>query len=904
MTFWSEQAASRTLEELVIEAVAETGSLFGGSLSIAQSTSGSDFLVVGARESYLSCERCGQVYVFDLDALVALGGTHDTSQAIATFVPETTNVINQNLGTYVAMYDVNGDGEPDFILSAPGEPATAPSFRGSVYIHFGTASPPSGVTNVSTADIILRGAPGSLFGTTFTAGDIDRDNKTDVLVVDPCDGAYLFLGANLHPGDNAAVGAANYFTEAGPAGACKYGDSLVMANVNNDVWGDDVLIGNHRHTNGALTFSGGVAIHLSSPCLAWEAFSCLTGCDAGVNSTAALDACGVCGGDNSTCWATPPSNVSLIASVILRKSFTINELVARVSATDPDANDVVSIVLDATKTTCPVVLVNGDELRLAHPVDPAALGASCTVAVVASDRHTPLPNTITAYVVMAVYQAPPFDIDFRLPFPLAEGGYPEHAEVGEVAAMLELSAGSTAPGLALVAGNCSGIVLDGMNVTVSVPFDFESLGASWCELILANGKDIDDARNASLVLPLIDINEPPTAVLANGTAPSVPFGRYMMNVAPGTVIAVLSVVGDPDTGESASFAITSTSPPGAAVTIVEGATLVTTGILFGPTTNVTVRASDSGTPTNMLLLELVLGVTVTNRPPTAILLDGAASSVLVGPVSELAAVGTVIGSLVAVGDPDVGAAATFAVTAVAPMGAGIGLDAATGTQLVVMAALDFESQPLVAVTVAARDNGVPALTIEATFSIQISNANEAGSAIVVAGSSDGSARTTASATVGDVVAVLAVVGDPDPPPGGYLFSEPLPGTNGCPSGSNGTAGADPVFAVEMGPSGGQIVVARELPTAGAVFVVAVLAEEADDAAVAVCGEVMVAVAAGAGADEAAPATQIERTRKVFLGDYVAVSMVVYAGVLVVLTTVVAVARKMTLSRTQWTRWGG
>ena len=174
----------------------DTGDEFGGALSQGGDFDGDgyDDVLVGApsRSSnagtaylYAGLPSNGYVYARNADLTLSGGESGD------------------RVGRSVAMLDIDGDGQLDFAVGAPGADG-AESDQGAVYVFYG---PASGALNIADADAVLWGestfaAAGS---TMARAGDVNSDGYDDLAVGAPGESAggslagaaYLVLGGSL-----------------------------------------------------------------------------------------------------------------------------------------------------------------------------------------------------------------------------------------------------------------------------------------------------------------------------------------------------------------------------------------------------------------------------------------------------------------------------------------------------------------------------------------------------------------------------------------------------------------------------------------------------------------------------------------------------------------------------------
>jgi len=149
--------------------------------------------------------------------------------------------------------DVNGDGVPDLVVSAP----LSHLRKGQVYVFFGPLGP--GSRDATDADVILTGdAADDNFGVAVAAGDINADGTADILVGAPWHDAagsdsgraYVFLGGpNLA---NRLASDADLILTGESAGQ-HFGSSLAIGHVGSDLRAD-LLIGSFPHNGKGNVF--------------------------------------------------------------------------------------------------------------------------------------------------------------------------------------------------------------------------------------------------------------------------------------------------------------------------------------------------------------------------------------------------------------------------------------------------------------------------------------------------------------------------------------------------------------------------------------------------------------------------------------------------------------------------
>ncbi len=267
-------------------------------------------------------------------------------------------------------------------------------------------------------------------------------------------------------------------------------------------------------------------------------------------------------------------------------------------------------------------------------------------------------------------------------------------------------------------------VVDGiLQLKAGESFDHES--EPYVDLVVTATSRSGETQSQPVRVDILDRNEAQTDIgLDNMTVQE--------NV-PGAVIGTLTVV-DPDAGDSQTFAVSDNR-----FEVVDGQLKLRDGIALDfesePLVNVTVTATDQGG--HSISEQFTIGVGDVNEAQTALSLDGAY-------VAENAA-GAVIGNLTVV-DPDAGDSQTFAVS-------DSRFEVVDGQlKLKDGVALDFESEPVVNVTVTATDQG--GHSISEQFTIGVGDVNEAQTAMSI------DHHQVAENAAGAVVGNLTVI-DPD-----------------------------------------------------------------------------------------------------------------------------------------------
>lgn len=166
------------------------------------------------------------------------GSTFDTNADLTFADPNST----QLGGAVTSVGDFNGDGFDDFAFSAPGDGNS----KGAVNLLFGppTLPTPDGIT--------LTGVGPERVGESLaSAGDFNNDGFTDLLVGTSMNKVYLFLGSSA-PSYN------NRITLTSGSTSESFGDAMSAGDINGDGF-SDVLIGapsNSNSTGRAYLFLG------------------------------------------------------------------------------------------------------------------------------------------------------------------------------------------------------------------------------------------------------------------------------------------------------------------------------------------------------------------------------------------------------------------------------------------------------------------------------------------------------------------------------------------------------------------------------------------------------------------------------------------------------------------------
>jgi hypothetical protein len=242
----------------------KAGDEFGISLAAGQVVGDAkDDLVVGARGKDIGSDvDTGAIFILDG------AGNKTTSNPIFKGQGGSADESGDRFGSSVAIGDFNGDGKPDVAAGAPfesGNPVTIK--RGAVEIFHGPVTKDSTGYFVGPTDQSDATANNDSFGSSLTAGDLDRDGVTDLLVgavltprntLTKVGAVSLFSGvrnANLRaertivPGDVGAVDQTSLF----------FGGNTALGDFNKDNRVDAVIGAHGRNSNGASYLVDGLA---------------------------------------------------------------------------------------------------------------------------------------------------------------------------------------------------------------------------------------------------------------------------------------------------------------------------------------------------------------------------------------------------------------------------------------------------------------------------------------------------------------------------------------------------------------------------------------------------------------------------------------------------------------------
>lgn len=227
-------------------------SFFGAAVAVGDPIGdGGDHLVAGA--PYELDQTGGAVFVFGGPPLGAMN-TGDATGSI-------THGGIANLGTALALADVDGDGIDDVLAGSDVEAAEA----GALYIH---RSPIVGATTTASAMAVLHGAPDANLGSATSAlGDLDGDGYEDFAVGAFDEDTFVFEGGVSWLVDGPLTGHADVST----VGIPLIGQSLDGVGFGTQALGDvdgdgltDLVVGAFAQNS----FAGGAYVVLGVPTMA------------------------------------------------------------------------------------------------------------------------------------------------------------------------------------------------------------------------------------------------------------------------------------------------------------------------------------------------------------------------------------------------------------------------------------------------------------------------------------------------------------------------------------------------------------------------------------------------------------------------------------------------------------
>lgn len=253
---------------------AERNDRFGAALAAGDTNGdGRDDLLVGVPgEGVGSAAEAGMAVLLrgSANGLSATGAMSLTQRGPMSGASEA----GDRLGAAVALGDLDGDGDADAVLGAPGEKLGAANAAGSIHVLDGSAN---GLTfsgqqsiHQGTAGVGGAGENGDGFGSSLAMGRINGDARTDLVVGAPGEdvGARADAGAVwVFFGNSSGVAISNSRAlnqaSSGVAGAAESGDrfgaSVAVADINGDGYGE-VVVGIPGEDTDGRTDAGAVHV--------------------------------------------------------------------------------------------------------------------------------------------------------------------------------------------------------------------------------------------------------------------------------------------------------------------------------------------------------------------------------------------------------------------------------------------------------------------------------------------------------------------------------------------------------------------------------------------------------------------------------------------------------------------
>ncbi len=414
-----------------------------------------------------------------------------------------------------------------------------------------------------------------------------------------------------------------------------------------------------------------------------------------------------------------PTAITLSGTPTIAENVTGS--VATLGVVDPDSGDTATFTIVGGAEMANFA-ISGNDLMVVTPFDYEVQGSSASVTVRATDSDG---HTVDRAITVAITD-------------VAEGGGANTPTAVSLSASAiaenqtglvgTLSTTDADPGdtftYSIVGGSESGsLSISGNTLQVTSPLDYETLAGHAAHVTVRTTDSQGHTYDQALNVNVSDVNEAPTSVSLS--ASSISDGA---TGAVGTLSAT-----DPDSGETATYTIVGGTD--AAHFAISGNTLsVATPFDHSVQTSgqVVVRVTDSGGLTHDQTISVSVGAV--NHAPTAVTLSSST-------VAENAtgAVGTLSTT-----DPDSGDTATYSIVG--------GADQAHfmisgGNTLSVSSAFDYETQGSHAATVVVRSTDGGGLTHDETLTVNITNTNEAPTAIGLTASSIADGATGAVGTL-------------------------------------------------------------------------------------------------------------------------------------------------------------
>ncbi len=408
-----------------------------------------------------------------------------------------------------------------------------------------------------------------------------------------------------------------------------------------------------------------------------------------------------------------PNNISLSSNSVPENNVT-NAVVATLAATDPDAGSTFTyaLVTGAGSTDNASFAIVGNQLKISTVADFESQG-SYTIRVRVTDNGSPALTFEKALTIQVtdVNDPPTASALSNVSFaennanPTLIGTFSAtDQDVGSTFTYLYTTgAGDTDNGTFTIVGN---------ELWLFSVADFETKSSYSIRIRTADSGSPTLSFVRTFTIQVTDVNEAPTAL-------SLSSASLIENNTNPTVVGTLSA-NDPDAGTSFTYSLVA----GAGSTDNGLFSLAGNQLSFNaiadfetkPSYSIRARVTDNGSPGLTFETTFTIVVADVNEAPTALSLSNAT-------VPENNANPTVVGTLSA-NDPDAGT--SFSYTLITGAGStDNGLFSVNGDQLSLNAIADFEAKSSYAIRVRVSDQGSPALAFEQTFTIQVTNVNEA-----------------------------------------------------------------------------------------------------------------------------------------------------------------------------------
>ncbi|MFO0745328.1 MAG: cadherin domain-containing protein [Myxococcota bacterium] len=434
----------------------------------------------------------------------------------------------------------------------------------------------------------------------------------------------------------------------------------------------------------------------------------------------------------------PVRDVNEAPTAIALTSASINEnspqnaLLGFLSVTDPDVGDHATFVL--VNDGDGAFRVENNALRVAANLDHEATPTRTIVVRATDDGGHSLDREIVVTIADVDEAANAVNLD--------ASAVRENQPAGTVVGHLspggdpDTTAGYT---YALIQNPGTHLALDGDALVTTGPLDYETLRQLNIRVraTAPNGVSVE----AQLTIDVLDEPEPPTDVLFSGAV-------VQESAAPGAFVATLFAQGDPDQNDRHAFTLVENPDDAFAI---NGSTLAVAKALDFETRDtypLKIRATD----TAGLFVEVPVTVHVldVNEAPAGVELTPR-------DIAEDAVVPATVGTLTAVGDPDVGDRFSFSLSQNPEDRFDI-----IGDQLILRKPVDFEAAVnSYRIQVHVRDAGN--LQADSAFYVNVTNVNEAPGALALA-----SRSVAENAPAGTIVDVVTGGVDPDGPDPGTL----------------------------------------------------------------------------------------------------------------------------------------